>query len=133
MNDFWSTMKHPWRAAVYLTVTAPLDLLSDSPPEPAVLTFIQRYVLIGSALVEEQIQIGGRVRRQADLQPILGARVMVTTGTHEAFTDAQGRYSLSGLRRGVHKIRASAPGLGTVERDVNVPDGPPQDHNFELV
>lgn len=131
-NDFWSTMKQPWRASLQLTVTAPLDLLADSAPEPAVLTLVQRYVLIGSASVEELILIGGRVRKLPGPLPVSGASVVLVGTGQETFTDSQGRYSIAGLRRGTHKIRASATGLSTSERDVNVPDGPPQDHDFEL-
>jgi hypothetical protein len=61
LNDFWSTMQLAWRPAVMLVVTAPLDLLLDSPPWPIVTTLIQRYTLIGSAGVEQSIDIGGFV------------------------------------------------------------------------
>src|ERR1043165_165690 len=47
-NDFWSTMKLPWRPAVMLNVTAPLDVLQDSAPSPPVMTLIQRFGQIGS-------------------------------------------------------------------------------------
>src|SRR5262249_51345911 len=66
LNDFWSTMKLPWRPAIQLVATAPLDLLQDTPPEPLMTTFIQRYaVLVGTGGVEERITIGGWVLKNA--------------------------------------------------------------------
>ena len=50
-------MQLAWRPAVMLVVTAPLDLLLDTPPSPIVTTLIQRYTLIGNAAVEQSIDI----------------------------------------------------------------------------
>src|SRR5205085_7671664 len=75
LNDFWSTMKLPWRPAVMLVVTAPLDLLKDSAPGPVMTTLIQRYAIIGTTTVEELITIGGLVLKAADDSPIAGATV----------------------------------------------------------
>jgi hypothetical protein len=132
LNDFWTTMKQPWRLAVQLTVTAPMDLLLDGPPEPIVLTFIQRYLAVGSSTPEQRIQIGGRVVRAAGGAPVEGASVDLLGAGRTITTDSRGRYSFVDLRPGIHRIRASALGLTAVERDVDVPDGPPADHIFEL-
>ena len=132
LNDFWTTMKQGWRLAVQLTVTAPLDLLLDAPTEPIVLTFIQRYLPIGSATAEQRIQIGGQVVRAAGGAPVEGANVRLMAAGREITTDSRGRYSFAGLNPGLHRIRASATGLTPIERDVSVPDGPPADHIFEL-
>jgi hypothetical protein len=132
LNDFWTTMKRGWRLAIQLTATAPIDLLFDSPPEPLVLTLIQRYLVVGSSTAEQRIQIGGRVVRAAGGGPVEGATVRLLAAGQEITTDSRGRYSFVGLRPGLHRIRASATGLTAVERDVNVPDGPPADHIFEL-
>src|SRR4029077_467937 len=73
LNDFWSTMQLPWRPAVMLVVTAPLDLLLDSPPSPIVTTLIQRFALIGTTGLEQLIDIGGFVLKAGNGTPISGA------------------------------------------------------------
>ena len=135
-NEFWSTMKVPWRLAIVLVMTAPLDLLRDAAPSPLVTTFVQRYGLIGSGTFEERIQIGGWVLRALNDSPIPGARVqrLSTAGQllDEAQTDAQGRYSLGDLAQGIHRLRALAPGLNALTRNLDVPTAPPSDHIFRL-
>lgn len=132
LNEFWSTMKLPWRPAVMLIVTAPLDVLKDSASSPVVTTLIQRFVLEGSASVEELIDFGGLVLKAADQSPIHGASVSRVNSTDTATTDAQGRFVFTGIRRGVHKIRASATGMTPVERDINIPVDPPASYIFKL-
>jgi hypothetical protein len=142
LNDFWSTMKLPWRPAIQLVVTAPLDLLKDSPAEPLLITFIQRYVLAtlnaqnvlvaATSTADEFIQIGGWVLRNADDSPIAGATVERIATGERVLTDAQGRYTFAGLRRGIHRLRASAATMTPIERDLDLPAGPPEDHIFKL-
>lgn len=131
LNDFWSTMKLPWKPAIQLVVTAPVDLLRDLPPAPLMATFVQRYGLIGAAEFDEFVQIGGWVLTPADV-PIAGATVLRVGTTDQTTTDAQGRFSFARLRRGVHRLRATAPGMSTDEHNVNVPAGPPEEHIFKL-
>jgi hypothetical protein len=134
LNDFWSTMKLPWRPAIQLVATAPLDLLQESVPDQLVTTSVQRYFAnrAGTGEAEELIQIGGLVLRAVNDTPLAGVTVerMVTGET--ATTDSQGRFIFSGLRRGIHRLRAAAEGLTPVERDLNVPDAPAQDHVFRM-
>jgi hypothetical protein len=137
LNDFWSTMKLPWRPAILLIATAPLDLLLDSPPAPLVTTLVQRFGIgdpIGAP--EEFIQIGGWVTRAVDDTPIAAAvvRRLDAGGAvlEEVTTDAQGRFSFRGLRRGIVRLEASAPGLTTITRDLDLPVEPPEDHIFAL-
>lgn len=132
LNDFWSTMKLPWRPAVMLVVTAPLDLLRDSGPSPVVMTLIQRYAVIGGAQIEEWIEIGGLVLKAAGQSPIAGATVTRLDNNEQVTTDAQGRFVFTGIQRGVHTFRASATGMTTVQRDIDVPADPPATHIFQL-
>ena len=133
LNDFWSTMKLPWRPAVQLVVTAPLDLLQDTPPGPPMTTLIERYAALGpGGTVDERIEIGGWVLRDADSTPIAGATVQRVVTGETATTDAQGRYIFTGLRRGIHRLLASAPGFTSLQRDLDIPTGPPADHIFRL-
>jgi hypothetical protein len=132
LNDFWSTMKLPWRPAVMLIVTAPIDLLVDSAPSPVVTTLIQRSAMIGSATVEELIDIGGLVLKAVDQSPIPGALVERLDSTESVTTDAQGRFVFTGIVRGIHKFRASASGMTPIERNIDVPADPPATHVFQL-
>lgn len=141
LNDFWSTMKLPWKPAIQLVATAPIDLLQDLPPEPLVITFIQRYapatlnaqnVLVPAGTPDEIIQIGGWVVRNVDDSPIADATVERMATGETTQTDAQGRYTFAGLRRGINRLRASAPGTTPIERDLDIPAGPPEDHIFKL-
>jgi hypothetical protein len=132
LNEFWSTMKLAWRPAVMLVVTAPLDVLSDAPSSPVVTTLIQRHAIIGGVGVEELIDIGGLVLKAADQSPIAGATVARLDGDDAATTDAQGRFVFTGIRRGVHKFRASATGMTPEERDINIPVDPPANYIFKL-
>jgi hypothetical protein len=129
-NDFWSTMKLPWRPAVMLVVTAPLDVLRDSPPSPVVTTLIQRFA-IGSA-IEEFIAIGGLVVKAADQSPIPGAIVARLDSNDTATTDGQGRYVFTGIQPGVHGFRASATGMTPIQRNIDIPADPPATHVFQL-
>jgi uncharacterized protein DUF4255/carboxypeptidase family protein len=132
LNDFWSTMKLPWRPAIMLIVTAPLDLLRDSPPSPVVTTLIHRYAEIGSATIEELIDIGGVVLKALDQTPISGALVERLDSDEKETTDSQGRFVFTGIQRGVHKFRASATGLTPIERNIDIPADPPATHIFQL-
>jgi uncharacterized protein DUF4255/carboxypeptidase family protein len=132
LNDFWSTMQLPWRPAVMLVVTAPLDLLLDSAPSPIVTTLIQRFALIGSAVVEQLIDIGGFVVKAIDGSAIAGATVNWVDEGQTVTTDSQGRYLFVGMVPGVHSFSASAPGMTTINRNINVPADPPDTHIFKL-
>jgi len=128
LNDFWSTMKLPWRPAILLVATAPLDLLHDADPSFLVTSLVARY-LVGTA-VEESILFGGWVVHGN--QPIEGATIHRVATGETAKSDAGGRFTFVGLRRGTHRLRVEAVGLSPVERDVDVPDAPATDHVFNL-
>lgn len=132
LNDFWNTMKLPWRPALMLVVTAPLDLLVDSPPSPVVTTLIERFTQIGSTTVEELITIGGLVLKAADDKPVNEATVQRLDSEEISRTDSQGRYVLTGIPPGLHKFRASATGFTPVEKDINIPADSPAKYIFKL-
>lgn len=132
LNDFWSTMKLPWRPAIQLIVTAPLDLMVDEPPAPRMITFTQRYALIGTTALEEWIQIGGWVLKQVDGSAVPNATVLHVATNRAVATDPDGRWAIDGLRRGTHAFRASATGLTDDAHSINVPDGAPNQHIFRL-
>jgi hypothetical protein len=134
VNDFWSTMKLPWRPTISLIVTAPLDPLLDTPPSPPMITFVQRTGGFNAAsnTFEEMVQIGGWVLLLAGDVPVAGASVVRVATGEESLTDSQGRYSFAGLRPGTHRIRASAAGLTPIERDLDIPNGTLDSHIFRL-
>lgn len=132
LNDFWSTMQLPWRPAVMLVVTAPLDLLLDSAPSPIVTTLIQRYALIGTSGLEQRIDMGGFVVKALDGSTIAGATLNWVDGNQTAITDSQGRFIFTGLMPGVHSFTASAPGMTSLNRNIDIPADPPATHVFKL-
>jgi hypothetical protein len=137
LNDFWSTMHLPWRPAIQVVATAPLDLLLDLPPAPRLTTLIQRFGSPGQAASEERIVIAGWVLRAADDIPIAGANVerltLDTSAVLESTTtDAQGRFTFEGLGPGTQRLRASQAGFNPLQRDLAVPNEAPDDHVFRL-
>jgi Pvc16 N-terminal domain/Carboxypeptidase regulatory-like domain len=134
VNDFWNTMKLPWRPTISLIATTPLDPAFDSPPSPPMVTLVTRVGSIDAAAgtFEEAIQIGGWVLKAADGSPIAGATVTHVATGEEATTDSQGRFSFAGLLPGIHRLRASAAGFAAVERDLDLPSGPLDSHVFNL-
>jgi hypothetical protein len=134
VNDFWSTMKMPWRPTISLIATAPVDPGVDSERAPLLTTFIQRYGAIGAASAdfEELIQIGGWVLNAADDTPVAGAIVERLQTGEQCKTDSRGQYTFAGLRRGVQKFRASAPAKAPLEQDIDIPAGLADTHIFRL-
>jgi len=136
LNDFWTTMKLPWRPAIQLIATAPLDLLQNVSLGPLVTTMIQRFVsLNATGTMDERITIGGWVLNNADSSPIVGATVQRTDTGATVTTDSQGRYTVSGLQAGAYPFIVSAAGHTAISRTLTVPDPsptPPPDYIFKL-
>lgn len=138
LNDFWSTMKQPWRPAVHLVATAPIDLLQSSPPAPLMTTLVQRYGFADApaASFEELITFGGWVLRNDTGAPIPNASVERLTAAsaviETATTDAQGRFSFDGLRRGPLRLRASGAGLGPLVVNLTIPGALAAEHVLKL-
>jgi hypothetical protein len=138
LNDFWSTMRLPWRPAVQVVATAPIDLLQDTAPAPLLATLVRHSGGIGDTGMDERITVAGWVLLNADSSPVAGAsvdRLDLTTGEtlETVTTDAQGRFIFDGLLRGTVRLRASAPGHAPVQRDLNLPATVPDDHVFRLI
>lgn len=134
VNDFWSTMKLPWKPTISLIATTPLDPAFDSPPSPPMITLVQRTGGINAAsnTFEEMIQIGGWVLKLADDSPIAGATVTRVATGEQAVTDSQGRFSFAGLLAGTHALLASATGFTALQQNLVIPGGPPASHIFRL-
>ena len=133
VNDFWTSMKVPWRASVPLIVTAPVDLLVDSAPALPVVTLVQRY---GSfepgGNFEERTVFGGLVLNDATGDPIAGASVLLVASQEAQETDPQGRFAFVGTAPGVVRLRVEASGFAPIERDVDLVAGGIADHIFRM-
>jgi hypothetical protein len=132
LNDFWSTMKQPWRPAIQLIATAPLDLTHDEKTGPAVTTLVQAYRITGAVNPEERITIGGWVLKQADDTPIQNAVVSIQ-GVDGAFTtDETGRYIFTGLSPGTYSFTVQAAGMTTINRNMDLPSATSEEHIFRM-
>jgi hypothetical protein len=134
--EFWGTMGsvHPWKPAIYLTVTIPVLMLQQV-AGPLVTTRITEFRQTGNPETSEVwIQIGGTVldQRQDPPSPIPYASVRLETESGNAAvageplqaaeTNALGRFTFSGLHAGRYRLRVRAPGLAEkVRLDVTVP------------
>jgi hypothetical protein len=124
--EFWGTMGqvHPWKPAVYLTVTLPV-LLSDRFAGPMVTTRITEYRRAGQPeTAEVWIQIGGQVRT-AGGEELPGAWVGIETPTGDPLvqtrTDHRGRFGFDRLGAGGYRLRARAAGHADILREIEVP------------
>jgi hypothetical protein len=122
--EFWGTMgrTHPWRPAVYLRLTVPIEIRSrdTSPPVASRLT---GYSVDegGSAVV---VDIGGTVSN-ADGVPVQLAVVRVEQPPgvvlQQVRSNAGGRYVLAGLRQGEYVLRVHASGFAEQTRPIRIP------------
>jgi hypothetical protein len=124
--EFWGTFGqvHPWKPAVYLTVTLPV-LLTDQFSGPMVTTRITEYRQAGRPeSADVWVQIGGQVSDPSG-QALAGAWVGLESTTGESLdqtsTDRIGRFTFNRLREGTYVLRARPPGLGEIVRSIEVP------------
>jgi hypothetical protein len=134
--EFWGTMGnvHPWKPAVYLVVTIPVELHKEI-SGPLVTTRITEYRQ--SALPESSetlVHIGGSVinatvtteppkpvrnawvRLESDEPPTVGNPIK-TTKTNEL-----GRFSFAGMSPGLYRLRVRAPELAEkIVNNVRIP------------
>jgi len=98
------------------TATAPREIL-DEILEPVGLDVREGpeavlIVVAGRArTTPASVVVAGEVVRRSDGTPIAGARVIVGDDGPETLTDAEGRFSLSDLRPGIHRLRVEAKGF----------------------
>jgi iron complex outermembrane receptor protein len=81
--------------------------------------------------------VAGRVVDGATQEPLAGVTVSVTSGAadvvaRQAVTNAEGRFSISGVPAGAQTVRATRIGLGTVTRQVTVTAGQTATVDFTL-
>ncbi|MEV4319596.1 Pvc16 family protein [Actinocrispum sp. NPDC049592] len=119
--EFWGTMAgtHPWRPALYLTVTVPVAVTGTEPVGPLVTA---RITTIGEDA--PLVQIGGVVVDHTG-QPVARAWVRIETlgGTtlHVARTDANGGYTFTRLPEATYRLRARAVGFAEATEEIDVP------------
>lgn len=133
LAEFWGTMgsKQPWKPALHLVVTLPVELLQEI-SGPMVTTRITEYRQVDAAgSTEVWVQIGGQVfDARTDPQitkPVVRAWVQLETVAREVLQTTQtnelGRFTFVGVRAGSYVLRASAVGLGELipGRAIDVP------------
>lgn len=76
--------------------------------------------------------IAGRVLDQATQAPVQGAQVQIVGTQRGAMTDAEGRYSISGVPVGTHEVRARRVGYGLSTQRVTVSDGSTTNADFAV-
>jgi Pvc16 N-terminal domain/Carboxypeptidase regulatory-like domain len=124
--EFWGTMGqvHPWKPSVYLTVTIPVEVLTERPSGPMVTTRITEYRQRDKpASAEVWIQIGGLVRTEAG-ETFADAWVAVESAggpIAQSRTDAQGRFTFTRLRPGSYTLRARVDGHAESTGEFDVP------------
>jgi len=122
LAEFWGTMgsKQPWKPALHLVVTLPVELLQQR-SGPMVTTRITEYRQVDRPdSVEVWVQIGGQVldarTDRNNPKAVVGAWVQLETTGGEALqmtrTDELGRFTFVNVRAGSYVLRASAVGLG---------------------
>jgi Pvc16 N-terminal domain/Carboxypeptidase regulatory-like domain len=118
--EFWGTMgnPHPWRPAVYLVVTVPIESPAAELAPPVTVQTIR----VGTP--EAVHRIGGTVSDPAGA-PVPGAWVRVETpdgATQRTVTTTEsGRYVADRLRAGRYRVRVRVAGLGEQAREIDVP------------
>jgi hypothetical protein len=124
--EFWGTMgqDHPWKPAVYLTVTVPVMLLERF-SGPEVTTRVTTYRQAGDPqTVEVWVQIGGRVRTAAGKE-LAGAWATLETApggpVAQTRCDDRGGFTFDRLHPGPYRLRARAQGYAEVVRDIDAP------------
>jgi TonB-linked SusC/RagA family outer membrane protein len=83
-------------------------------------------------LLAQTGQVTGTVTSSEGGRPLAGATVAVVGGAQRAVTDAAGRYTLSGVSAGAHRLGASVIGHATATADVAVAGGQTVTQNFVL-
>lgn len=129
LSEFWTTMGGDmrWKPVVYLTVTLPVVTLRHQEGPIVTTRFADYRIRGGPPLDEVLLQIGGSLvdaTSGADVA-VTGAWVTIETIAGVTLgrerTDARGHFTFERLRAGPYRIRASAVGLGTLARVVDVP------------
>ncbi|MFD4669930.1 Pvc16 family protein [Lentzea sp. NPDC058450] len=118
--EFWGTMAgtHPWRPAIYLRLTIPVEFGTRATAVPAT-------TVVTRVADEELITFGGTVVDAAG-EPVPHARVRLErpdgTGIGAVESDEDGRYLFQGLAPGDYRVRASAAGLAERVVATRLPD-----------
>lgn len=108
--DVWNALGAEPRPALIYVVTAPLDLEMLA-TAPLILTRTTRYARLNdtAVAVESETQIAGVVRDTAG-QPLAGVTVAIEGRAAErSVTNAEGWFSLRGLRAGIVVLRVTGP------------------------
>ena len=131
LAEFWSTMKTPARPALHVTVTVPVFLLRSERDFPMVTTVAADLAPLGGDGEADRLHaLGGQVMRTLPggaLEPVPRAWVELQGVSPLDFvarrlvSDGEGRFVFQRLRAGSYQLRAVAPGIGEIPRQVDLP------------
>ncbi len=140
-GDFWTSMKLPWRPSIELVVTAPLDLLKVNPPDPQMVTLVQRFGSWDGTGSFDEVYIAGGWVVNDNLdppKPIQGATVerLSSDSSHtvlgKATTDASGRFVFDGLRGTSHTFSVTAQNFQSKQFTLDLTNATVENHIFKL-
>ncbi len=133
LAEFWSTMKTPARPALHVTVTVPVLLLRSERDFPMVTTAVTDLLPLGAADQFERLHtLGGQVSQTLQggaLEAVPRAWVQILGISPPALqvvrrrviAGGDGRFIFQRLRAGRYELRAVAPGIGNLPREVDLP------------
>jgi hypothetical protein len=118
LAEFWGTMgtKHPWRPAVQLVVTVPVEAAGEIAGPEVTTRFTQYGDRARPGTGEQRVQIAGVVRDASFTPPIVVPRAWVrlesSAGTAVATTkaDTKGRFTFVDVDPGAYALRVRAEG-----------------------
>lgn len=127
--DLWGVLDNELHACLVWVITAPLSVTTPI-VGPMVRTVEMGFEAIGDTWRESTIQIAGKAHRRGDPDAVLaGATVTIVGSGAYAETDAEGRFSLSGVPRGQHMLHAISAEGAEAERPIVVPS---ESYDIEL-
>jgi hypothetical protein len=111
-SELWGALELPPRPALFLVVTAPVELGFASP--------IWRRTTGAAVGVGPAAAVGGTVRDGVGV-PLPGVELYVEERSVRALSDERGRFTLRGLGKGMYTLRITRPGGAVVINDLVVP------------
>ncbi|WP_330231175.1 Pvc16 family protein [Nocardia sp. NBC_00508] len=123
--EFWGTMggMHPWRPAVYLRLTVPIEFGARD-TAPLVTSQMTGYRVEDGTGADVMVDIGGVVSDADGVPlPLAVVRVEQPRGVMlwEAESNESGRYIFRGLARGEYILRVRAAGFAECAAPIRVP------------
>jgi len=132
LPEFWGSMEWRWKPMVYLVVTLPVIAEAVEAGKRVSTRGITYHTTDGQVIVEELLQIGGRVYEANNPQiTIEGAEVRLIEKNEIVMTNAAGQFSFSKLQPGEYTLEVSYDG-NTTPKTISVPGTSPTAFDVEI-